>query len=56
MEPYTLLFWIFSLSFFFVSAYLLTCTKRSNTFYVQIASGAGMFATSKIGRRFLGLE
>ena len=56
MDTYTTLFWMFALLFLVMSAYLLTCTKRSNTFYVQIASGFGMFATSKIGRKFLGLE
>jgi len=35
---------------------LLCCTKKSNFFYAQIVSGLGMFATSKIGRKFLGLE
>jgi hypothetical protein len=56
MDTYTQLFWLFTLSFLGLSAYLLCCTKRSNAFYIQIASGFGMFATSKIGRKFLGLE
>lgn len=56
MDGYTQLFWIFSLLFVALSGYLLCCTKRSNAFYIQIASGLGMFATSKIGRKFLGLE
>lgn len=56
MDTYTVLFWIFALTFFVMSAYLFTCKKRSNTFYLQVASGAGMFVTSKIGRKFLGLE
>lgn len=55
MNNYTQLFWLFTIIFFSLSAYLLCCTKKSNTFYLQIASGAGMFATSKIGREFLGL-
>jgi len=56
MDTYTVLFWIFAITFFVMSAYLFTCKKRSNTFYLQVASGAGMFVTSKIGRKFLGLE
>ena len=51
-----MLFWIFSLLFINLSAYLLYCTKKSNILYIQIASGCGMFATSKIGRNFLGIE
>lgn len=53
---YTSLFWLFTILFFSLSVYLLCCTKKSNVFYLQIASGSGMFATSKIGRKFLGLE
>jgi len=49
-------FWLFSVLFIVLSGYLLCCTKRTNIFYAQIASGCGMFATSKIGRTFLGLE
>jgi len=56
MDIFTNLFWISSLLFIVLSAYLLCCTKKSNVFYAQIASGLGMFATSKIGRKFLGLE
>jgi hypothetical protein len=50
-----MLFWIFSLLFISLSGYLLCCTKKSNVFYLQIASGCGMFVTSKIGRNFLGI-
>jgi hypothetical protein len=39
-----------------LSAYLLCCKKKSSLFYMQVASGLGIFATSKIGRKFLGLE
>jgi hypothetical protein len=53
---YTQLFWVFTALFVVLSGYLLCCTKRSNVFYIQIASGLGMFATSKIGRQFIGLE
>ncbi len=50
-----MLFWFFSLLFISLSGYLLCCTKKSNVFYLQIASGCGMFVTSKIGRNFLGI-
>lgn len=56
MNMYTQLFWLSALIFIVMSVYLLKCTKRSNAFYIQIASGCGMFASSKIGRKFLGLE
>ena len=56
MDMFTKLFWISSLLFIVLSVYLLCCTKRSSIFYAQIASGFGMFITSKIGRTFLGLE
>ena len=45
---------LFSVFFIVLSGYLLCCTKKTNIFYVQIMSGCGMFATSKIGRNFLG--
>ena len=50
------LFWMFFLVFVILSGYLLCCTKKSNIFYFQIASGLGMFVTSKIGRSFLGIS
>jgi hypothetical protein len=56
MDIYTQLFWLSSILFFGLSVYLLCCTKKTNVFYAQIASGCGMFVTSKIGRKFLGLE
>lgn len=56
MDTYTQLFWFFAVTFVVLSGYLLCCKKRSNTFYVQVGAGLGMFATSKIGRKFLGLE
>jgi len=56
MDTFTQLFWIFTVLFFSASAYLLCCVKKSPVFYLQIASGFGIFATSKIGRKFLGLE
>jgi len=55
MDTFTQLFWLSAVLFFLMSAYLFTCTKRSNAFYLQVAAGAGMFVTSKIGRKFLGL-
>ena len=54
MDKFTTLFWVFSLLFIILSSYLLCCTKKTNIFYLQIGSGCGMFATSKIGRNFLG--
>lgn len=56
MDTYTKLFWLSSLLFVVLSAYLLCCTKRTALFYLQVASGCGMFVTSKIGRKFLGLD
>jgi hypothetical protein len=56
MDTFTKLFWVFSLLFVVLSIYLLCCTKKTNIFYLQIGSGCGIFATSKIGRTFLGLE
>jgi hypothetical protein len=55
MDFYTRLFWMFFFAFIILSGYLLCCTKKTNIFYIQIASGCGMFATSKIGRSFLGI-
>lgn len=56
MDIYTQMFWLFFILFLGLSGYLLCCTKKSNVFYAQILSGIGMFVTSKIGRKFLGLE
>jgi hypothetical protein len=56
MDIYTKLFWLSSILFMTLSAYLVCCTKRTPVFYAQIASGSAMFITSKIGRKFLGLE
>ena len=56
MDFFTRLFWMFFLVFVILSGYLLCCTKKSNMFYFQIASGLGMFVTSKIGRSFLGIS
>jgi len=55
MDLFTQLFWVSFLLFILFSGFLLCCTKRSNVFYLQIACGVGMFVTSKIGRRYLGL-
>jgi hypothetical protein len=55
MDMFTQLFWMFFLLFYYLSGFLLCCTKRSNVFYLQISCGIGMFVTSKIGRTFLGL-
>jgi len=56
MDLFTKLFWLSFLLFVGLSLYLLCCTKRTSLFYAQIASGFGMFVTSKIGRTFLGLD
>ena len=53
MDFYTRLFWMFFLAFIFLSSYLVFWTNITNIFYLQIASGIGMFVTSKIGRSFL---
>jgi hypothetical protein len=54
MDIFTLMFWFFFVLFVILSGYLLCCTKKTNIFYIQIMSGYGMFATSNIGRNFLG--
>jgi hypothetical protein len=52
---FTTLFWIAAAAFFVLSAVLLV--RPTNTLLpLQVASGATMFATSKLGRAFLGLE
>lgn len=56
MDTFTKLFWFFTVLFIILSGYLLCCTKKTDIFYLQIASGLGIFAMSKIGRTFLGLE
>lgn len=56
MDFYSRLFWMFFLVFVILSGYLLCCTKKTDIFYIQIASGLGMFVTSKIGRSFLGIS
>ena len=55
MDSFTRLFWFFFMIFIILSGYLVCCSKKTNIFYLQIGSGCGMFATSKIGRNFLGL-
>ena len=55
MDTFTKLFWFFSALFISLSIYLLCCTKKTDIFYMQIGAGCGIFATSKIGRNFLGL-
>ena len=49
-----MIFWFFFVLFISLSGYLLCYTKKNNVLYLQIVSGYGMFATSKIGRNFLG--
>jgi hypothetical protein len=55
MDVYTVSFWIFYLVFIVLSVYLVSYKKVDEVLYLQIASGVGMFATSKIGRTFLGI-
>ena len=54
MDTFTMFYWGFFVLFISLSGYLLCCTTKTNILYVQIVSGCGMFATSKIGRNFLG--
>ena len=56
MDIFTKLFWLSFLLFIVLSFYLVCCKKRTPVFYAQIACGFAMFITSKIGRKFLGLE
>jgi len=56
MDTFTIMFWLFTIMFIGLSSYLLCCTKKSNFFYLQILSGLGIFATSKIGRKFLRID
>ena len=56
MDTFTHLFWLCSILFISLSIYLLCCNKKTDIFYAQIASGCGMFITSKIGRSFLGFN
>ncbi len=56
MDTFTKLFWLSFLIFAGLSLYLLGYTNTNLVFYAQVAAGFGMFATSKIGRKFLGLE
>lgn len=55
---FTTLFWLATIAFLVLSVFLVTGQgSRSNTLlYSQIFAGCLMFATSKIGRKFLGLE
>jgi hypothetical protein len=56
MEMYTILFWISSLLFIGLSVYLLRSKRGCPILNAQIAAGCAMFITSKIGRKFLGLD
>jgi len=55
MDVYTISFWVFYLVFIVLSVYLVSYKKVDEVLYMQIASGVGMFVTSKIGRTFLGI-
>lgn len=58
MIDYTTVFWIAAILFFTVSFTILLLQKGpvSGLFYIQFLAGSLMFASSKIGREFLGLE
>jgi len=56
MDIFTILFWACSLLFVGLSVFLFFTTRGSSVLYTQIAAGYGMFLTSKIGRKFIGLE
>jgi hypothetical protein len=56
MDTFTNLFWMSSLLFLGLSIYLVFRTVSTHVLYAQIASGCGMFITSKIGRKFFGLD
>lgn len=54
---FTLVFWVATAVFFASSAMLLLTANVNRTVLVtQIAAGSAMFASSKLGRAFLGLE
>jgi hypothetical protein len=55
MDLFTVSFWVFYLLFIVLSVYLVSYKKVDEVLYMQIASGVGMFVTSKIGRTFLGI-
>jgi hypothetical protein len=50
-----MLFWISSILFFSLS-FLLLSSRSPTVLYGQILAGSLIFASSKIGRKFLGLE
>lgn len=54
MLDFTALFWISSILFFVLS--ILLVSKGDSILYLQVVAGSLMFASSKIGRKFLGLE
>jgi hypothetical protein len=56
MDTFTILFWASSLLFTGLSSYLIFTRKGCPIMYAQITAGFGMFLTSKIGRKFFGLD
>ncbi len=50
MDTFTMLFWGFFVFFISLSGYLLCCSTKKMILYLQIGSGCGMFATSKVWR------
>lgn len=55
MDTFTIIFWSATIAFFALS-FMLVSSFSKNILYLQIFSGSLMFASSKIGRTFLGLE
>jgi ABC-type Mn2+/Zn2+ transport system permease subunit len=55
MDTFTTIFWSATIAFGVLS-FMLVSSFNKNTLYLQILSGSLMFASSKIGRMFLGLE
>ena len=55
MDTFTAIFWAATIAFGVLS-FMLVSSFSKNTLYLQILAGSLMFASSKIGRTFLGLE
>jgi glucose dehydrogenase len=53
---YTTLFWFATIAFVVLSAILISQQRSNRMLYAQVATGLLIFAFSKIGRQFIGLE
>ena len=53
---YTTLFWLATITFVVLSATLVSQQVSNRVLYAQVIAGLLIFAFSKIGRQFLGLE